>query len=126
MITGDVRADEVRVRIRVRGRRGRETEVEAVVDTGYNGTLTLPPTLISDLGLRWDSYAEATLADGSTCSVQVFVGHVVWNGRARQIGVDAADTTPLIGMRLLRGHELNVQVRYRGQVTIRPLPRRRA
>lgn len=122
MIAGAVKADEARIRVTVRGRRGREQEVEAVIDTGYTGALTLPPALIALLGLRWQSTQRATLADGSTCVFQVYVGKVVWDGKARQILVDEADTDPLIGMRLLRGHELKMQVRYRGRVTIKRLP----
>ena len=52
------------------------------------------------------------------------MGKVKWDGKVRQMLVDEADTDPLIGMRLLRGHELKMQVRYRGRVTIKRLPRR--
>ena len=124
MITGAVKAGEARIRLTVRGHRGREQEVEAVIDTGYTGALTLPATLIMLLGLRWQSTQRATLADGSTCVFQVHVGKVKWDGKVRQMLVDEADTDPLIGMRLLRGHELKMQVRYRGRVTIKRLPRR--
>jgi clan AA aspartic protease len=122
MITGVVKSDEARIRLRVRGRQGREHEVEAVIDSGYTGALTLPPPLISMLGLRWQSVERATLADGSTCVFQVYVGKVVWDGKVRTILVDEATADPLVGMRLLRGHELRMQVRYRSKVTISRLP----
>ena len=124
MITGAVKADEARIRLRVRGRMGRAQEVEAVIDSGSTGALTLPPALITLLGLRWQSTQRAALADGSTCVFQVYVGNVVWDGNVRRILVDEADADPLIGMRLWRGHELKMQVRYRGKVTIRRLRRR--
>jgi clan AA aspartic protease len=124
MITGTVRSDEARIRLKVRGWRGREQEVKAVIDTGYTGALTLPPALIAVLGLRWRSVNRATLADGSTCVFQVYVGKVVWDGKVRRILIDEADTDPLVGMRLLRGHELKMQVRARGKVTIKRLPPR--
>jgi clan AA aspartic protease len=124
MITGAVKADEARIRLTVRGRKGRTQEVEAVIDSGYAGALTLPPALITLLGLRWQSTQRATLADGSTCVFQVYVGRVVWDGKVRQILVDEADADSLIGMRLLRGNELKMQVRYRGKVTIKRLRRR--
>src|SRR5438552_11725732 len=103
MITGAVKSDEARIRLKVRGRRGREQEVEAVIDSGYTGALTLPPVLISTLGLRWRSVERATLADGSTCVFQVYVGKLVWDGKVRTILVDEADADSLVGMRLLRG-----------------------
>jgi len=124
MITGAVKSDEARIRLKVRGRRGREQEVEAVIDSGYTGALTLPPALITMLGLRWQSVERATLADGSTCVFQVYVGKLVWDGKVRTILVDEADSDPLVGMRLLRGHELKMQVRYRGKVTIKRLSRK--
>jgi clan AA aspartic protease len=111
--------------VKVKGRRGREQEVEAVIDSGYTGALTLPPALIATLGLRWQSVDRATLADGRTCVFQVYVGKLVWDSKVRTVLVDEADTDPLAGMRLLKGHELKMQVRYRGQVTIKRLPRKR-
>ena len=124
MITGAVQSDEARIRLKVKGRRGREQEVDAVIDSGYTGALTLPPALIATLGLRWRSVDRATLADGSTCVFQVFVGKLAWEGKVRTILVHEADADPLVGMRLLRGHELKMQVRARGKVTIKRLPSR--
>jgi clan AA aspartic protease len=121
MITGLVKADEGRIRLRVRGTQGRAREVEAVVDTGYTASLTLPPTLIAALGLRWQSLDRGTLADGSECLFDVYEGKVIWDGKVRRVLVDEADTDPLVGMGLLRGYELKMQVRSRGKVTIKRL-----
>ena len=121
MITGAIRFDEARIRLKVIGRRGREQEIHAVIDSGYTGMLTLPAALIAMLGLRWRSVERATLADGSTCVFQAYVGKVIWNGKLRTIVVAEAGVDPLVGMRLLRGHELRMQVRYRGKVTIKRL-----
>jgi clan AA aspartic protease len=121
MITGAVKSGEARIRVKVRGRQGREQELEAIVDTGYSGALTLPPALIRIMGLRWKSTERAILADGSTCVFQVYEATLAWNGKWRAILVGEADVNPLLGMRLLRGHELRVQVRARGKVTIKPL-----
>ena len=122
MITGVVKYDEARIRLKVRGRQGRELEVELVVDTGYSGALTLPPALISTLGLRWRSVDRATLAEGSICIFQVYEGKLDRDGKARTILIDEADADPLLGMRLLRGHELRMQVRARGKVIVKRLP----
>jgi predicted aspartyl protease len=51
MITGAVKSGEGWIRITVKGLRGRQQEVEAIVDTGYSASLTLPPALIAALGL---------------------------------------------------------------------------
>ena len=123
MITGLVSHDEAKIRLKVKGRQGRELEVEAVVDTGYTGALTLPPALIKKLDLRWQTIAHVTLADGSSCIFDVYEGNLDWDGNQRQIAIDEADAAPLVGMRLLRGHELNMHVRARGKVTIKRKPR---
>jgi clan AA aspartic protease len=125
MITGVVKSDEARIRLTVKGLRGREQEVEAVIDSGYTASLTLPSTVVASLGLRWRSMDRFTLADGSECLFDVFEAKVLWDGKVRTILVDAADADPLVGMRLLKGHELKMQVRYRGRVTIKRLPRKR-
>lgn len=122
MITGLVKSDEARIRVKVKGFRGREREVEAVIDTGFTGSLTLPSTLIGALGLRFRSVERALLGDGSECLVDVYHGKIIWDEQIRRVLVEEADTEPLVGMRLLRGYELKMQIRYRGKVKIRRLP----
>jgi clan AA aspartic protease len=118
MITGKVRNDEARIRLKVRGPRGTLREVLAVIDTGYTGSLTLSPAIISSLGLVWRSVDRATLADGSECLFDVYEGTVVWDRRVRPIVINQANAEPMVGMTLLRGFELRMQVRPRGKVTI--------
>jgi len=83
----------------------------------------LPPALIATLGLQWLSFGRGVLADGTVSAFDVYQAKVVWDGRDRSIFVDEFDTTPLIGMSLLRGYEYRMQVRARGKVTIKRLPR---
>jgi clan AA aspartic protease len=125
MIAGVVQSDEARIRLAVIGSQGQEREIEAIIDTGYTSLLTLPPDLIVVLGLRWQSLGRGTLADGSECLFDVYEGTVVWDGKERRILVDEADTDPLVGMALLNGYQLKMQVRSRGRVTIKRLPSRR-
>jgi clan AA aspartic protease len=123
MITGVVTADrEAIISLLVRGPAGQRQRIEAVIDTGFDGWISLPPALISSLGLPWRRRGLALLADGSDTVFDIYEGAVVWNRRLRRIPVDEAEVAPLVGMSLLNGHELNVQVRARGKVTINPLP----
>ena len=124
MIVGIVRAREPLIGLTVRGFRGRLQDIEAVVDTGYTGWLTLPPTVIAALNLRWQTVGRGILADGSVSTFDVYQARVVWDGRVRSVFVDEFDATPLIGMALLQGYEYKMQVRARGRVTIKRLPRR--
>ena len=105
----------------VQGPAGQEEEIAAVIDTGFDGSLSLPSATIARLGLIWRRRGRALLADGSE-SVFIHEAVVIWDGRPLRIAVDAADMIPLVGMSLLDGHELTIQVRPDGGVTIKPLP----
>lgn len=54
--------------------------------------------------------------------IRHYEGTVVWDGRLRRIVVDEARTAPLVGMGLLGGYALNIEVRSGGSVTITMLP----
>ena len=126
MIRGVVTADcEAVIRLVVRGPAGQEQEVDAVVDTGFDGWFSLPPALIAQLELEWRRRGRALLADGSECVFDIYEGTLVWDRKPRRVAVDEASTAPLVGMALLEGYELNVQVRNSGSVTIKALSSRR-
>ncbi len=125
MITGVVRRREAVIVLALRGPRRRPLEINAVVDTGYTGWLTLPPALIAAVGLRWYSFGRGVMADGSINFHDVYVGKVIWDGRERRVRVNELDGDPLVGMALLRGYDVRLQVRGRGRVTIKKLPRPR-
>jgi clan AA aspartic protease len=124
MIVGVVRGREALIRLTIRGFRGLQQEIEAVVDSGYTGWLTLPSTVIAALNLHWQSFGSGILADGSVSTFDVYQAKVVWDGHLRRVFVDEFDATPLVGMALLRGYEYKMQVRAQGRVTIKRLPRK--
>ena len=111
-------AYEPMVKLAVQGPTGKNRVIEAVIDTGFNGFLTLPPVLVTGLGLPFVSIGRGFLANGSEVSFDVHYGSVLWDGHQRHIRVNVADTTPLVGMRLLDGHGLYVEVRDGGRVVI--------
>ena len=119
MIEGVVNgALEAVVSVSVSGPADRLQEIEAVIDTGYNGFLTLPPTLVSELGLPFVTSGRATLANGSEDVFDIHDATVLWDGAQLRVLADAADTLPLVGMALLEGHSLHVEVRTGGSVVI--------
>jgi clan AA aspartic protease len=121
MITGTVNNREARIPLSLRGPQEREQEIEAVVDTGYTASLSLPPAQIAALGLDWQGFGRGTLADGSECLFDVYEAEVVWDGQVRRLLVDEAETDPLVGMALLSGYELKMEVCSQGKVEITPL-----
>ena len=119
MIEGVVNAVyEPVVTFAVQGPLGQTRETEAVIDTGFTGFLTVTPALVAELGLLFEGISRATLADGSEVTFDVYDVAVLWDGRPRYVLADAADTTPLVGMRLLDSHNLNIDVVDGGRVVI--------
>ena len=117
MITGAVNADyEAIIRLLVQGPAGPAHEVDAIIDTGFNGFLTLPPALVTALGLMRRSRGRALLANGSEELFDIYGVTMLWDGQHRYVEADAVDTMPLVGMSLLDGHDLHIQVADGGQV----------
>lgn len=119
MIAGAVNTyREAVIRLRVHGAQGREREIEAIVDTGFNGSVALPSALVSWLGLPFRGRGRALLADGTETLFDVYEGTLMWDGRLRRVPVDAVDSDPLIGMGVLYGCRLTIQVVEDGSVII--------
>jgi clan AA aspartic protease len=119
VIAGAVNAAyEPVITLAVQGPAGRPRDIDAVIDTGFGGLLTLPPALVAELGLLFKGTGLATLADGSTVDFPYYGVTVLWDGQRISIEAEAADTTPLVGMRLLDGHSLYMEVEDGGRVVI--------
>jgi predicted aspartyl protease len=81
MITGRVNAyREALIPLSVQDADGYGYALDAVIDTGYTGSLTLPPALIAALGLTWRGYVSAVLGDGSLQQFEVYAATVLWDG----------------------------------------------
>lgn len=123
MITGIVNGDrEGVIRLRVRGANGQEREVEGVIDTGFNGFLTLPPALIAALGCPRIGFGRTLMANGKEELFDMYETTVFWDGQPRTVETDGADTDALVGMSLIYGYELRMQGKDSGRVTIEALP----
>ena len=119
MIQGVVNAAyEAVIPLTVRGPAGQTQDIEAVIDTGFTGFLTLPSGVVMELGLPFVNTGQAALADGSQVTFDVFHAAVVWDGQRISVEAAAADTIPLVGMRLLDRHNLNIDVKTGGSVVI--------
>ena len=119
MIEGAVNANlEAVVTLPLQDSSGQTREVEAVVDTGFNGYLTLPPMLMEDLDLPVVGDSEATLADGSQAAFDVYGVTVLWDGQPMYVETGAVGGEPLVGMALLDRHNLNIDVEDGGRVVI--------
>jgi clan AA aspartic protease len=90
-------------------RDGPRQEVEAWVDTAFNGGLTVSRSLVAGLGLPQEASTEAVLADGRTVTVEMFGCYIDWFGGTFQTQAVAGDAVyPLLGTQLLAGRRLTI------------------
>jgi len=119
MITGQVNGlYEAVIPIYLQDVEGAIHPLEAILDTGFNGTLTLPADLITTLRLPWRTRGSALLANGREEMFDIYAATVVWDGRPRPILVEAVESLPLVGMRLLADHDVRLRVQPGGMVQI--------
>ncbi len=119
MISGSVNKNrEVRVGIAIQAPGGPPHELEALVDTGFNGSLTLPKVIAKELALPWRTRGSFRLADGTKARFDIYAAEILWDGSWRRILVEATGKTPLLGMSLLEGFELRILVVDGGLVQI--------
>ena len=109
-------------KLRLRGPTGIELDLDAVVDMGFNASLTLPDPITSTLGSVRRSRGEAVLADGTVRHFGTYAAEVEWGGHWLPITASAVGDEVLLGMRLLVGHRLRIDVVPGGLVEITPLP----
>jgi predicted aspartyl protease len=92
MITGLVNARfENVIKVPVQDSTRRDHEVEAILDTGFTGSLTLPPSLIASLSLPWRSRSSAVLANGNVVQFDIYTATIIWDGVPRPIVIQAID-----------------------------------
>lgn len=87
---------------------GKLKSVNAFIDTGFTGFLSLSSKIIADLELPWSYRERATLGDDSETLFDIHNASIIWDGKFRGIEINSADTEPLLGMSMLRGYRLQV------------------
>jgi clan AA aspartic protease len=95
--------------------------VEALIDTGFTGFLSLSLTTIESLSLPWIFRDVATLGDGSEVIFEMYRATVIWDGKLQVVDVAASEADPLVGMSLLYGFKLEIEAIEGGIVTIKAL-----
>ena len=92
--------------------------IEAVIDTGFTGFLSLPSAIITTLNLPWSASDIVTLGDGSETLFDLYTAVVIWDGEYRDIYIAEAETEPLIGMAMLYGYRPQIDAVEGGLVRI--------
>ncbi|AFY92357.1 clan AA aspartic protease [Chamaesiphon minutus] len=92
--------------------------IEFVIDTGFTGSLCLPPEAIAVLGLPFQYEVPANLANNSNVFLKVYTATILWKGETQEVNVFAAGRKPLLGVGMMSGNELYVHFIEGGAVSI--------
>ncbi len=121
-LPGPLRTGEIRVVLAVANYLGVFHDFEFILDTGFDGHLTLPRSAVESLQLTPEGFGTAELADSEFREFRFYRATVLWNGRHREIGILQTETRPpLLGMAMLWGSRLSMEAREGGIVAIEDL-----
>lgn len=106
----------------IRDASGQTLALDAVIDTGFSGYLTLPIATISALQLSYSSSRVFALGDNSQVNLDLYEATILWDGVDKDILVLASEAHPLVGMSLLRGFHIFIDAIDGGEVRIEARP----
>lgn len=92
--------------------------IEFVVDTGFEGALTLPSAAVQALGLPFYQDITSNLANDSSVRTEVYIATIIWDAVEVDVPVLAMGRRPLLGTLLLRQRNLNIDFVDGGMVSI--------
>ena len=95
--------------------------VEALLDTGFDGALSLPSDYVETLQLPLMTERVVTLGDGSSVNVKVHVGFVRIASQWYRCAVLATGDIPTVGMHLMQGLKVCFEATEDGEIEIVPL-----
>src|SRR5262245_21930568 len=100
MILGVVDANlQVTVRLYIEDVSGQTHPIDAIIDTGFSGFLSIPSAQIASLGLPWITRDQVLLGDGTIQWFDIYFSSIIWDTQSRSVRVYAINTNPLVGMK---------------------------
>ncbi len=118
MISGEFIDREAIVLLPIFDDAGNPRNVEVVIDTGFTGTLSLPLHLVRNLGLKPKGKTQIFTAGERPEWVTVYTASVIWQEAQHDVDVYELTGSPLIGIDMLDGSLLTIEVRRGGLVEI--------
>ncbi|SRR5258708_38857674 len=101
--------DEPVVRLHLISSKGRSHFHPVIIDTGFNGNLSVPEKLARRYGWPWIGNESYEIATGDVVEQKVFLGEIRWFGSRQQVYAVASHAQDiLMGTRLLKQHRLMI------------------
>lgn len=117
MIVGVFRDHMPRIPLSLRGESG-TIPVELVLDTGFQGFLSLPRSILNRVGGVAVGEQVTRLANGSIDTVPEYRVLVDWDGEIREMEAIAYENNPLLGMMAVEGCHVDMEASEGGEVLI--------
>ena len=93
-----------------------------VIDTGFNGYLTLPLQAVNAMNLPLSANTPATLADGSQVLLSIHLATILWDNVERVVPILASGNKPLLGTAMIQGYHLEIDFEDDGLVSLEKIP----
>lgn len=113
---------EATVRLIVLGPGGQSQEITVVMDTGYNGALSLPLGIVSALSLQQGASREVRFGDARRQICDYYNAEIDWDGNLHRARILCVEGDPLLGTALLKGYKMEADFVVGGQVQITAIP----
>jgi len=101
---------------------GQIMAVSAVIDTGYDGVLTITPDIAANLHCPFRETRTYELGNGELVDFPIHDVTLIWDGQTRDVAAIVTSGGVLIGMSLLHGFTLFIDVIDGGEICIEPRP----
>ena len=94
------------VSVEFKGTQERWISVDALLDSGFTGAVSLPIRMVENLQLKWSGKHWVTLGDASEVPVDLYEGFVDFADRQYRCAVLATGDVPTVGMHLIQGFKV--------------------
>ena len=95
--------------------------IDALLDSGFSGSLSLPRSLIAELRLNRVGERYVVLADGSQILVDIHEGSVRFAGEWHDVDIHIGGPGALVDMRLMWGANISLDAVAEGDIEYRSL-----
>lgn len=96
--------------------------LDFVIDTGFNGYLTLPLQAVNAINLPLSANTPATLADGSQILLSIHLATIVWDNVERVVPILVSGNKPLLGTAMMQRYDLEIDFEDDGLVSLAKIP----
>ena len=100
---------------------GQFQSFDFVLDTGFDGNLSLPRQTLQRLAVIPRGGQPVELADGSRTTFPTWRATILWDGERRMLTIMESEGEPLLGMNLLWGNHISLAAKDFGDLVIERL-----